>query len=178
MSELNFCVWCGYKLDHSEKFCPRCGSDLTGLMDKKTKVQPKEIKVKVKEPTKYEIKINELKRTYDKKEKNALDIIHKRFNPNEITYSRFVEQLNRNHEAFHKKADFGLELNGMIDDSPVRIENELEKTIKVLEEMLEQLKSLILEFIINPEADKKSEEEIDLLFEDMNDLIKSIKNYQ
>lgn len=72
MSELNFCVWCGYKLDHSEKFCPRCGSDLTGLMDKKTKVPPKENKVNEKEPTKYEIKIKELENAYDKKEKNAL----------------------------------------------------------------------------------------------------------
>lgn len=66
----------------------------------------------------------------------------------------------------------------MLDEPSAKIENELEKTIKILEEMLEQLKSLILEFIINPEADKKSEEEIDRLFEDMDDLINSIKKYQ
>ena len=108
MSKLNFCVWCGYRLDHSEKFCPRCGSNLSELKDQeeiitvaKTEVVEKE--APVKELTKYEIKINELKDIYDKKEEKALDLIQKSFTPDEITYSRVVEQVNRNHEAFYKK---------------------------------------------------------------------------
>lgn len=184
MSKLNFCVWCGYRLDHSEKFCPRCGSNLSELKDQeeiitvaKTEVVEKE--APVKELTKYEIKINELKDIYDKKEEKALDLIQKSFTPDEITYSRFVEQLNRNHEAFYKKVDLALELNSMVDGSSFKVETEIEKTIKILEEMLEQLKSLIVEFIINPIYDKKSaDEEIDSLREDMDNLIKSVRKYQ
>lgn len=113
-----------------------------------------------------------------KKKKKALNLINKSFNPKEITYSRFVEQINRNHEIFYKKVDLALELNSLIDDSPDGIEDKLEKTIEVLEGMLEQLKSLIVEFIINPIYDKKSEEEIKSLHEEMDNLINSIKNYQ
>lgn len=177
MSNLNFCVYCGYKLDHSEKFCPKCGSNLSELMDPEDTIPVKE-EVPAEELNKYEIRINRLKDSYDEKEEKALHLINKSFNPKEITYSRFVEQINRNHEIFYKKVDLALELNSLIDDSPDGIEDKLEKTIEVLEGMLEQLKSLIVEFIINPIYDKKSEEEIKSLHEEMDNLINSIKNYQ
>lgn len=171
MGKLNFCVFCGYKLDHSEKFCPSCGSNLKEIMDSEDDLPREGLNG-------YESRINKLKDSYDEKEKKALDLVKKSFTPDEITYSRFVEQLNRNHEIFYKKVELALELNDLLDDSSLQIDDKIEKTIKLMEDMLEQLKSLIVEFIIHPIYDKKSDEDISALREEMDNLIHSIKNYQ
>lgn len=170
MSGLNYCVWCGYKLDHSEKFCPKCGANLKDIMDSPD--------IPVKSLTKYEFEINNIKSQYDEKEEEALKLIQKRFNPTEITYTRFVEELNRSHNLFYKKIDNAKDIIDIIDESSPKIEEELKETVEILNTMLQQLKDLITELIINSKDDKKSDMEIDALIDDMNNLINSIKNYQ
>lgn len=166
MDDLNYCIYCGYKLDHSEKYCPNCGRELIETPEEPPK-EPIEL---------YKFKIKTIEKEYGIKEEEILDLIKKRFDSNELTYTRFVEQLNRNHELFYKKVDNGMDILNIIDELTKKIESELDEILEVLEKMLKQLKELIEEFLIN--KNNQEDIEIDGLLEDMNNLIKSVKNYK
>ena len=55
---------------------------------------------------------------------------------------------------------------------------ELEEKIKDLETIIEKLNDLINELIISSKDSKKSDDEIQNLFKDMDDLIDSVKKYE
>ena len=64
-------------------------------------------------------------------------------------------------------------------DSPrEKVIKELEEKIKDLETIIEKLNDLINELIISSKDSKKSDDEIQNLFKDMDDLIDSVKKYE
>ena len=66
----------------------------------------------------------------------------------------------------------------MIDSPSEKVIKELEEKIKDLETIIEKLNDLINELIISSKDSKKSDDEIQNLFKDMDDLIDSVKKYE
>ncbi len=199
MEGVNFCGFCGCKLYPEDKFCPECGKKIEAIDDHEhcnvcgeklsddSRICPScGVKIAPNRDygyfhvflLKYQDKINDLKQNYDYKDNMARQIVEKRFGPPQITYDRFISDLDNSKAIFYKKLESVEDILELITDVTPNIEDELNKKINVLEDILERVNDLINELVLNEEESKKSNEEIQSLLEDMDDLIHSVKDYE
>lgn len=167
MKSPKFCVYCGFKLKEGDVFCPNCGVKIE--VDKWYGVSSP--------LTKYKASIDDLKSKYELKESEALDLVNKRFSPPQITYNKFISEIDNCRVVFYREAESAYEIIELIDSPSEKVVNELEEKIRVLETIIEKLNELINELIISTKDSKKSDDEIQNLFNDMDDLIDSVKKY-
>lgn len=80
--------------------------------------------------------------------------------------------------GFYKEAESAYDIVELIDSPSEKVINELKEKITVLETIIEKLNDLINELIISSKDSKKSDDEIQNLFKDMDDLIDSVKKYE
>ncbi len=80
--------------------------------------------------------------------------------------------------VFYKEAESAYDIVELIDSPSEKVIKELEEKIKDLETIIEKLNDLINELIISSKDSKKSDDEIQNLFKDMDDLIDSVKKYE
>lgn len=125
----------------------------------------------------YEREVNNLKVAFDVKEKVVRNLIEKRFTPPQITYDKFMATTDSCNKIFYDQADSCLNIIKLaVEDTP-RIRQELNNKINIMKTIINQIEELTNELVINISSDSKSKDEVNVLLEDMEDLIDSVKDY-
>ena len=157
---------------------------------KKTVTKQKELPKKEPAPPKPEVNevdvipeyegyrnhINELRDEYALKDKHARELIDKRFEPPQLTHTRFMGVVDKSNELFTKQSESALTMIDLASEQSDKIENEIKSRIKVLENISSKLDDLTNELVINMSDD--NDEDIHNLFDEMSDLVKSVKDYE
>ena len=125
----------------------------------------------------YENEINNLKVEYDAKEKVVVNLIEKSFAPPQITYDKFMDTVNNCNKVFNNIVDSALSIVKLATRETPRIDTELENKITNMKAIISQIDDLTNELIINLSSNKKSNADVENLFDDMKDLIDSVKKY-
>ena len=125
----------------------------------------------------YEDEINNLKVQYDAKEKVVVNLIEKSFAPPQITYDKFMYTVSKCSIVFNSQVDSALNIVKLATIETPRIDTELENKITNMKAIISQIDDLTNELIINLSSNKKSNADVEILFDDMKDLIDSVKKY-
>lgn len=125
----------------------------------------------------YEDKIKTLKTEYDAKEKVVVNLIEKSFTPPQITYDKFMDSVKNCSKVFNSQVDSALNIIKLTTRETPRIDTELENKITNMKAIISQIDDLTNELIINLSSDKKSNADVENLFDDMKNLIDSVKKY-
>lgn len=125
----------------------------------------------------YEDEVNNLKVEYDAKEKVVINLIEKSFAPPQITYDKFMDTVNNCNKVFNSQVDSALNIVRLATRETPRIDTELENKITNMKAIISQIDDLTNELIINLSSNKKSNADVENLFDDMKDLIDSVKKY-
>ena len=125
----------------------------------------------------YEEEIKTLKTEYDAKEKIVVNLIEKSFTPPQITYDKFMDSVKNCSKVFNSQFDSALNIIQLTSRETPRINTELESKISNMKAIISQIDDLTNELIINLSSDKKSNADVENLFDDMKNLIDSVKKY-
>ena len=125
----------------------------------------------------YGDEIKTLKTEYDAKEKVVVNLIEKSFAPPQITYDKFMDSVKNCSKVFNSQVDSALNIIKLTTRETPRIDTELENKITNMKAIISQIDDLTNELIINLSSDKKSNADVENLFDDMKNLIDSVKKY-
>ena len=125
----------------------------------------------------YEDQVKNLKVEYDTKEKVVVNLIEKSFAPPQITYDKFMEAVKNCTKVFNYQVDSALNIVQLATRETPRIDTELENKITNMKAIISQIDDLTNELIINLSSNKDSNADVENLFDDMKDLIDSVKKY-
>ncbi|WP_298521371.1 hypothetical protein [uncultured Methanobrevibacter sp.] len=156
---------------------PKLKKKDTPKVSKPEEIPKEEVQTGVSSLKSYESEINNLKVLFDVKENVVRDLIHKRFEPPQITYDRFISMVDKAHKMFYNQVDSSTSIiNLAVEDTP-RIRNEIENKISNMKTIIDQIEELTNELVINISSDKQSDEDVKILLDDMENLIGSVKDY-
>ena len=133
---------------------------------------------KVEKPSRfgeYEEQINDLRDEFETKDKVVRDLIEKRFEPPQITYTRFISLVDKSGEIFNHEAQAALDIIGLATEDSPRIESELSSKVKILNSIIDKIDDLTNELILSMDSSK--DDDVDNLIDDMEGLIDSVKDY-
>lgn len=126
----------------------------------------------------YKKQFEELEKIYPQKEKNALELIEKRFTPPQLTYTRFKRVVDDSHETFYSQLSAGYKILELTNEYSTKVEDELKNKVLVLNSIIKSLDKLSEELILNiNQVETESEDEINQLFEEFTRATKSVKHY-
>lgn len=126
----------------------------------------------------YKKQFNELEEIYPQKEKNAMELIEKRFAPPQLTYNRFKRVVDDSHETFYSQLNAGYNILEMSNEYSTKVEDELKNKLLVLNSIIKGLDKLSEELILNiTKLETESEDELDNLFEEFSRATGSVKAY-
>ncbi len=168
MGGFNYCSNCGFKLKPRDKFCPNCGVKV-GIADYSKIIDDKDFFLR------YELKIDDLRKEYDSKVGNAIELVKKLFDSSEIKYMEFMSTINESNNVFYKNVEISLDIIRLSSKASVKIKEELDNKINLLTEIIGKLKNLIDEIIIS--LSDKDKSQVENLNKELNDLINSVKDY-
>ena len=127
---------------------------------------------------KYAAEIEELKTIFESKEIAVRELIEKRFEPPQITYDKFMSTIDKAHELFYNEAESALNITRLaVEDTP-KVDSEIENKINTLKSIIYQIEDLTNELVININSEDKSQEDLKILVDDMENLIDSVKEYK
>ena len=162
----HFCIYCGAKLVLNQKFCSQCGR----------KVYHEE--VVVPQPiSKYDETLKKIEAEYDLKQNRAKELVNKLFDPTHMSYDKFISSITRSNQLFANQLKIAQKMVELDTESNPLVENEIESKIKTLETFIDKMEDLINELVIQLSSNKNDNEDIENLFNDMDDLIHSVKDY-
>ena len=141
----------------------------------KPQVQIRQRKI-VPEYMEYTRQIDDLNSKFIKKEKSTRELIAKRFEPPQLTYTRFITGVDKSSQLFKKHRDSAFTMINLADEYSARIASEIEAKIDILKEILDKLDSLSNELIVTDSITTK--EDVDDLIGEMDNLIKSVREYE
>ena len=124
----------------------------------------------------YEKQIDDLESEFSSKEANVRDLIEKRFKPPQLTYTKFITVVDKSSELFKNQVEASRTIINLSSDCSPKIEDELKSKIDVLKTIIDKLDDLTNELVLV--EDKAQDDDIHELFDDMGDLIKSVKEYE
>ena len=129
--------------------------------------------------TYYKNQIKKLKETYETKEKHVLELLEKKFPAGQLSYYRFREEVDSCRVSFFKEAEAAESMIELSDEYSDKIAAELKNKVKILQEIVGKMNDLQSELIISiSNGEDDSGEEIKNLVHEMNELIKSVKDYE
>ncbi len=140
--------------------------------------QVREIPIKatiVPEYFDYQVQLDNLNSKFAKKEKSTRQLIEKRFQPPQLTYTRFIGGVDRSSELFKRNIESAYRMINLADEYSPRIASEIESKIKISREIIDKLDALSNELLLNENLSK--DEDVDELIDEMDNLIRSVKNY-
>ena len=123
----------------------------------------------------YKKQIDDLESEFSAKEDNVRNLIEKRFEPPQLTYTKFTSVVDKSSELFKNQAEASRTIINLSSECSPKIENELKSKIEVLETIIAKLDALAEELVLV--EDKSQDNDVHDLFDDMEDLIKSVKDY-
>ena len=194
MAKDNFCIYCGFKLFPEDHFCPNCGkkfdeadvksnntfntttSNTTSNTTSTTTTTTSN--TTSKNYSYYKKQVEELKKTYETKEEKVLELLEKKFPNGQMTYGRFRGEVDVCRVNFFKEAESAENMINLSDEYSEKIADALKEKISTLQSIVAKMNDLQSELIISiSNGDDGSNEEIDNLIKEMNDLIDSVKDY-
>lgn len=125
----------------------------------------------------YGDEIKDLKSQYDAKEKVVINLIEKSFAPPQITYDKFMDTVDNCSKVFNAEVDSALNIVQLTTQETPRIDTELENKISNMKTIISHIDDLTNELIINLSSNKESNADVENVFDDMRDLIDSVKKY-
>ena len=162
----HFCIYCGAALVPNQHFCSQCGKEV--YHDPEPQV--------IKTPSIYKSEIDEIEADYNSKQAKASELVEKLFDPSHMAYAKFINAIKKSNQLFSNQLAIA---NKMIelDENNNLVEGELENKIRTLDTFVDKMEELINELVIQLSSNKKDDEDINNLFNDMDDLIDSVKDY-
>ena len=190
MAKDNFCIYCGFKLFPEDHFCPNCGKKLdeadvkpnntfnTTTNNTTSTTTNTTSNTTSENYSYYKKQVEELKKTYETKEEKVLELLEKKFPNGQMTYGRFRGEVDVCRVNFFKEAEAAENMIDLSDEYSEKIADALKEKIKTLQSIVAKMNDLQSELIISiSNGDEGSDEEIDNLIKEMNDLIDSVKDY-
>ena len=191
MAKDNFCIYCGFKLFPEDHFCPNCGKKLdeadvrpnnysnTSSTTASTSTSTiNKTKTSTQNYSYYKKQVEDLKKTYETKEEKVLELLEKKFPNGQMSYGRFRGEVDVCRVNFFKEADAAENMIDLSDEYSEKIADALKEKIKTLQSIVAKMNDLQSELIISiSNGDDGSDEEIDNLIKEMNELIDSVKDY-
>ncbi len=190
MAKDNFCIYCGFKLFPEDHFCPNCGKKLdeadvkpnntfnTTTSNTTSTTTTTTSNTTSKNYSYYKKQVEELKKTYETKEEKVLELLEKKFPNGQMTYGRFRGEVDVCRVNFFKEAESAENMINLSDEYSEKIAEALKEKISTLQSIVAKMNDLQSELIISiSNGDDGSNEEIDNLIKEMNDLIDSVKDY-
>lgn len=162
----HFCIYCGAKIDEGQNFCAECGKPVY-----------KEKPIIQKSPSKYDKRINELSQEYNIKQAKASELVEKLFDPTHLAYERFTSSITKSNNLFDIQLGIARKMAEMDIENNQFVEKEIESKLVTLQTFIDKMEELINELIIHLSSNKKDNDDINNLFNDMDDLIHSVKDY-
>ena len=194
MAKDNFCIYCGFKLFPEDHFCPNCGKKLDEFDEKpnnnfstatsnttsttSSTAATTATSASSQNYSYYKKQVEELKKTYETKEEKVLELLEKKFPNGQMTYGRFRGEVDVCRVNFFKEAEAAENMINLSDGYSEKIAEALIEKISTLQSIVAKMNDLQSELIISiSNGDDGSDEEIDNLIKEMNDLIDSVKDY-
>lgn len=152
--------------------------------EKEPKVNEEKFDVNIKEGVIpafkfYEKQFNELEEIFPQKEKNAMELIEKRFAPPQLTYSRFKRVVDESHETFYSQLHAGKKILELSTEYSTKVEDELKNKVLVLNSIIQSLDKLSEELVLNiTQVESESDNEINDLFEEFSRVTRSVQAYE
>lgn len=165
MSHNHFCIYCGARLEEHQNFCIQCGK----------KVVQDETPVKVN-VSKYVDEVDRLEQEYNIKQSRATELVNKLFDPNHMSYDKFSSAITRSNQLFANQVIIARKMLEFDDETQI-IEHEIVNKIKTLKSFIDKMGNLTDELVIQMSSNKEDNEDIENLFDEMDDLINSVKDY-
>jgi hypothetical protein len=163
----HFCIYCGARLVSGQNFCSQCGKEVFHGSSSST----------VEKTSKYDAQVNAIEREYDLKQKRASELVKKLFTSDHITYDKFNSAITKSNQIFSNQLDVTKKMIELYSDNNELLEREIENKLIVLKTFITKMEDLINELVINMSSNKKDDDDVNNLFSDMDDLIKSVKDY-
>lgn len=128
---------------------------------------------------KYEDTIHDLKIRYQDKEDVARKIIKEHFPPPQMTYDRFMGEINSWNTIFLEQSNLALSIINMDLEYTEKVEQELRKRINILKSIVEKMEELTIELTLNLNNSTKNSDvgELEELLAEMQNVIDSVKEY-
>lgn len=198
MAKDNFCIYCGFKLFPEDHFCPNCGKKLDEADEKpnnnfstatsnttstsssttSSNTTTTTTSTSSQNYSYYKKQVEDLKKTYETKEEKVLELLEKKFPNGQMTYGRFRGEVDVCRVNFFKEAEAAENMINLSDGYSEKIADALKEKISTLQSIVAKMNDLQSELIISiSNGDDGSNEEIDNLIKEMNDLIDSVKDY-
>ena len=194
MAKDNFCIYCGFKLFPEDHFCPNCGKKLDEFDEKpnnnfstatsnttsttSSTAATTATSASSQNYSYYKKQVEDLKKTYETKEEKVLELLEKKFPNGQMTYGRFRGEVDVCRVNFFKEAEAAENMINLSDGYSEKIADALKEKISTLQSIGAKMNDLQSELIISiSNGDDGSDEEIDNLIKEMNDLIDSVKDY-
>lgn len=190
MAKDNFCIYCGFKLFPEDHFCPNCGKKLdeadvkpNNTFNTTTRNTTSTTTTTTSNTTSqnysyYKKQVEDLKKTYETKEEKVLELLERKFPNGQMSYGRFRGEVDVCRVNFFKEAEAAENMINLSDEYSEKMANALKEKIKTLQSIVSKMNDLQSELIISiSNGDDGSDQEIDNLIKEMNDLIDSVKDY-
>lgn len=139
--------------------------------------EPISKKPEVAEFKKYYLRIINLKKEYLIKDKKARELVEKTFQPPQITYDKFITYLDKCKKLFNNQIDVIETIIGLASKDSIELDNEIEERITISKSIMGKLDLLNNELALNIGKSKSDDEDLNNLFEEMESLINSVKDY-
>ena len=125
----------------------------------------------------YTKEINNLISVFNIKQKVVRELIEKRFEPPQLTYDKFIANIDNCEKLFNIQAESALNIIQLSTGDSQIVKKEINNKINIMNSIIHQVEDLTNELVINMSYDENSSNEIKNLLEDMEKLIDSVKDY-
>ena len=94
-----------------------------------------------------------------------------------MAYNKFSSSINKSNQLFANQLEVTRKMVELDTDNNELVEKEIDSKIKTLETFVDKMEDLINELVIHLSSNEKDNDDINNLFNDMDDLIHSVKDY-
>lgn len=151
----------------NQHFCSQCGKEVYH--------EPEPPKVHI--PSKYEKEVDRIEKEYDLKQGKAMELVNKLFNPSHMSYQKFTQAIKKSNGLFDNQVIVARKMIELDDGNNQVVEREIENKLVTLNAFIDKMEDLTNELVIQLSSNKEDDEDINNLFNDLDDLIGSVKDY-
>lgn len=151
----------------NQHFCSQCGKEVYH--------EPEPPKVHI--PSKYEKEVDRIEKEYDLKQGKAMELVNKLFDPSHMSYQKFTQAIKKSNGLFDNQVIVARKMIELDDGNNQVVEREIENKLVTLNAFIDKMEDLTNELVIQLSSNKEDDEDINNLFNDLDDLIGSVKDY-